>query len=414
MDALWDIGGAAVCALPAALRIAWDLRWHLAVQHHLSFSSPLLSKQETQPPAIEGGTEIGDASSDPLGVTLILCSHNDLAALQSIWSDWRGQQFPEHWPVEWLVVDDGSQDGTAEWLAALQSNDADLTVVHHPKSKPGKKGALAAGIRAAQHGHLVMTDADCRPQPHWARTMIESLTAPSHAPHLPEAGGACDIAIGVCLPDGGPSLLSFDALRVAFQYAGEAALGRPYMAVGRSIAYRKTAWQQVGGFQGHADLASGDDDLFVRDAVQSGLHIRLVHTSDASTAIHALPARDWKDGWHRKRRHLSTSGRYSRRARLQLGLDALLDPLIILAALTAPLGLLHKCIWIPTAAMVLAAAVRAITLSMFSQVWGKDAFPWWQCILWGPIRWVLLAIATARNAFTSSPTWTQRAPTSRS
>lgn len=409
MVALWDIGAAALSALPATLRIAWDWRWHKALQRsnttgalpHHTASSAGLEEPSDPPPSV--------------AVTLIVCTHNDLAALQSNWPHWRGQQFPAHWSVEWLVVDDGSSDGTLDWLRAQEAQDAHLTAVHHAKSRPGKKDALATGIRAAQHDILVMTDADCRPQPQWAMAMAQPLTTPVPTSlHRDNGPGGMDVALGVCLPDGGPRLLYFDAIRVAFQYAGEAMLHRPYMGVGRNIAYRRAAWEEIGGFDAHADLASGDDDLFVQDAVQAQLRIGMVHPPSSTATIGVLPAADWKDGWQRKRRHLSTASRYGRGTRRSLGLDALLDPMIIAAAIAAPLGLLHKLGWIPIAAMTLAAVVRAFTLSLFSQEWGKEAFPWWQCLLWGPIRWSLLAIATVQNAFTSSPTWTQRAPTSRS
>ena len=404
MSALWNIGAAVLTALPAICRIAWDLKWHGALQRESQ-----VHKTAPTPPAVST-PPAGIRPPGLDGITLIVCSHNDLALLQSNWDLWRGQQFPDHWSAEWLVVDDGSEDGTAEWLAPLAANDAQLTVVRHSKTRPGKKDALAAGIMAARHECLVLTDADCKPQPHWARDMVEALTAETaeNAPHR------WDIALGVCLPDGGPALLTFDALRVAFQYAGEAAAGRPYMGVGRNIAYRRSAWESLGGFDAHADLASGDDDLFVQDAVHAGMQIRLVYPSHASASNHVLPSPDWKDGWLRKRRHLTTAGRYGWGTWCLLGLDAILDPLIVAAAVASPLGLLHKHVWIPMVAMALAAAVRAFTLSEFSKVWSKKAFPWWRCFLWGPVRWSLLVIATVRNVFTSSPTWTQRAPTSRS
>ncbi len=404
MSALWNIGAAALTAIPAVCRIAWDLNEHLALQRRAAAPDDGKPTLRTPPPAN------GDSPMGFDGITLIVCTHNDLEMLQSNWSLWRGQQFPTHWPVEWLVVDDGSEDGTADWLAPLAEEDAHLTVVRHTKKRPGKKDALSAGIGAARHEFLVLTDSDCAPQPHWAADMALALTGDTGKGNPT----GCDIALGVCLPLGGPDLLTFDALRVAFQYAGEAAAGRPYMGVGRSMAYRRSAWKRLSGFDAHADLASGDDDLFVQAAVQSGFQASLVYPSSKSATNHVLPSPNWKDGWKRKQRHLTTAGRYSWGTRCLLGADALLDPLIMALAIAAPLGLLHKFIWIPMMAMTLAAAVRAFTLSLFSKVWDKDAFPWWKCLLWGPVRWSLLATATVKNLFTSSPTWTQRAPTSRS
>ena len=173
-----------------------------------------------------------------------------------------GPAVSEGWQVQWVVVNDGSTDGTRAWLEdRLAASGQGLTVVHHDKQTAGKKAALAAGIRAAEHDRLILTDADCLPGPDWAATMASGLGHPGAPPR---------ILLGFSLPAGGPVMLAFDALRVAWQYGSEAAAGRPYMGVGRNLAYRKSDWLRVGGFGGHADLNSGDDDLFVQDAIRSG------------------------------------------------------------------------------------------------------------------------------------------------
>ena len=126
----------------------------------------------TLPPA-------GDRSA-----SLILSVHDDLEALRRIWPMWRGQRFPDGWDVQWIVVDDGSTDGTADWLQdRLQQEDDELTVVHHAKERPGKKEALGAGIAAARHDRLVLTDADCLPGPAWAHSMASRLGGPDAPPH---------------------------------------------------------------------------------------------------------------------------------------------------------------------------------------------------------------------------------------
>ena len=78
MAALWDFGVIAVLCIPGAMRIRCDLYWLRALSHHPGLDRPM---------------DIGD-DPDEWCVTLILCAHNDLDALQTVWSSWRGQAFP--------------------------------------------------------------------------------------------------------------------------------------------------------------------------------------------------------------------------------------------------------------------------------------------------------------------------------
>ena len=374
-----------LASVPALLRMAWDLQLGAAWRR--------------RPCA-----DHDDGPAEDRSATLVLCIHNDLDALRSIWPLWRGQRFPEGWQVQWVVVNDGSTDGTRAWLEdRLAAHGQGLTVVHHDKQTAGKKAALAAGIRAAEHDRLILTDADCLPGPDWAATMAAGLG---------HRGAPPRILLGFSLPAGGPAMLAFDALRVAWQYGSEAADGRPYMGVGRNLAYRKSDWLRLGGFGGHADLASGDDDLFVQDAIQSGATCSPMAAPLEATCP-TRPTTSLADGLRRKRRHLTTAPRYSWRHRWRLLADAALDPAVAAAALAGAGGLLHSGGWIPAVAAGMALTVRAATLSSFARDLHQPRFAGIRALWLGPVRWGLLGLATLSN-FTSSPTWTQRAPTNRS
>jgi cellulose synthase/poly-beta-1,6-N-acetylglucosamine synthase-like glycosyltransferase len=63
-------------------------------------------------------------------------------------------------PLEFVVVDDGSTDGTREELARLEAENPELKVIYMPRSV-GKKRALTAGVEHANGRVLVFTDSDC-------------------------------------------------------------------------------------------------------------------------------------------------------------------------------------------------------------------------------------------------------------
>ncbi len=62
-------------------------------------------------------------------------------------------------PLELLVVNDGSQDGTSAVLAGLKDRIANLRVVTH-RANQGYGAALKTGFTYARHAVVVITDAD--------------------------------------------------------------------------------------------------------------------------------------------------------------------------------------------------------------------------------------------------------------
>jgi GT2 family glycosyltransferase len=69
---------------------------------------------------------------------------------------------------EWVVIDNGSRDGTADVARARGA-----TVVEEPR--PGRSRARNRGVAATRAPLLAFTDADCRPRPEWLDRLATCL-----------------------------------------------------------------------------------------------------------------------------------------------------------------------------------------------------------------------------------------------
>lgn len=229
-------------------------------------------------------------------VSVVIACRNELQNLKSNLQYIISQQYPE---FEIVIVDDNSTDGTYEYVSNLV-NTSSCKIKLVKNDGQGKKSALSCGIRSATYEHLIFTDADCCPvSESWISGMMS---------HFDEANPLV-IGYGELL---GKTFVarfaSYDVALIAMQYMGFASLGHAYMAVGRNIVYSRKLWDTFGGFDSHSDIASGDDDLFVRDAAK---HIRptVCFLSETKTVS---PAKDSIGKLLRqKSRHVSTSARYS-------------------------------------------------------------------------------------------------------
>lgn len=293
-------------------------------------------------------------------VSVVVCARNEAANLQKKLDTLLQQDYP-NW--ELLVVDDASTDDTPNILARYQHQYPRLQVLRlTQKTQHGKKGALTAGIQAAQYDRLLLTDADCAPaSPYWMRWMVGRAEETSATVVL---GTGPYTAQGTALS----RWVQFETAYVAVQYLTFAVWGQPYMGVGRNLSYTKTAFEAAGGLSTHADVASGDDDLLV-NAIATSDNTALCW--DSESAVYSDPPRTWKALYHQKTRHYSSSTRYQRHHQFLLGM------------LSASQVLFYLGIWYFVAAAmpfmaVVAGGLYGLRAGLLYRGYGVVLRPWQQ------------------------------------
>ncbi len=292
-------------------------------------------------------------------VSVILCARNELDNLRELVPLLLSQDYPAGF--ELVLINDRSHDETelyAQQLAQYYPGRFRLvSVAHTPAGFAPKKYALTLGIKAARHERLLFTDADCRPAgPDWLRLMQRGFA---------QKNGA-DLVLGFSGYAERPGLLNklirYETLLTAAQYLGLAWAGKPYMGVGRNLAYTRATFQSTKGFASHMRRLSGDDDLLVQDAVARGARVAVVADPPAQTL--SEPAATWAAWWHQKRRHLSAGSRYQVADRLRLAIFMgtnlffyLLTPVLLAIALSPENLISLGVIWLARTLLLLAAYI---------------------------------------------------------
>lgn len=173
-----------------------------------------------------------------------------------------------------------------------------VKVVNNEAFWGNKKFALTLGIKAATKDYLLFTDADCYPtSKDWISSMSSQFTL--HKTFV-LGYGAYEKVKGSFLN----KIIRFDALLNATQYFSWAKIGRPYMGIGRNLAYKKDEFFKVNGFIDHMKIRSGDDDLFVNQA-SKGSNTSCCYDTDSFT--YCEPKTKYSDWKTLKQRHVATA-----------------------------------------------------------------------------------------------------------
>lgn len=106
-------------------------------------------------------------------VSIVIAAHNEAKNLPVKIASLEELDYPEHL-VEWIVVSDGSTDGTHELLQSSFAAYANRHVKHLPKSL-GKCGALNAGVAMATGSVIVFMDARQRVSSNALKVLVPFL-----------------------------------------------------------------------------------------------------------------------------------------------------------------------------------------------------------------------------------------------
>lgn len=216
--------------------------------------------------------------------SLVVTVRNDRDGLRQLLPALESQTLP---PAELIIVDGGSVDGTLDVVEGWSPARFPVRVAVAPGSNIAE--GRNAGVRLARYDWIACTDAGCRPDPGW----LDALAgAPAHA----------DVVAGIFVPDGASQ---FERIVSLTHYPVREELGdssflvraahrlfgrdfRDFQAGGRSMAFRKQAWEAIGGFP--ADQYAGEDLAFTAALLKHGYR----STLEPEAVIRWRPPPTWR------------------------------------------------------------------------------------------------------------------------
>jgi glycosyltransferase involved in cell wall biosynthesis len=318
-------------------------------------------------------------------ISVIVCAKNEAENVKKFFPLLISQNYSDY---EIVLIDDASSDETLELFEEYEKQHSNVKLVKVQNNEAfwgNKKFALTLGIKAATKDYLVFIDADCYPN---SKDWLQQITAQFTMKKTIVLGyGAYDKIKNSFLN----KIIRYETLLTAVQYFSWAKIGKPYMGVGRNLAYKKSVFFDNRGFMDHMQVRSGDDDLFINQAADEE-NTSIIFTEDSFT--YSTPRTYYKDWFNQKRRHVTTAKLYKPFDKFQLRLYFLSQVVFFVLSLIL---LAFQFQW----KLVLAIIVVRYTFSWISLGYGAVKLKEKDVMYWFPIIELVLVYTHINIAITN-------------
>ena len=188
-------------------------------------------------------------------VSIVTAARNEEKNIRSCLESLVSTDYPPE-KLEIIMVDDNSTDATPRIIEEFVSGHPGILMLTAQVSKDhlrGKANAIAQGIDRSSGEIILMTDADCTVQPFWVRATVQNF------------GETTGVVAGLTLlrPEGWfAGMQSLDWAYILAVASAAMTLKNPLSCIGNNFSFRRSAYDEVGGYRKTKFSVTEDFALF--------------------------------------------------------------------------------------------------------------------------------------------------------
>jgi cellulose synthase/poly-beta-1,6-N-acetylglucosamine synthase-like glycosyltransferase len=259
------------------------------------------------------GKPVSIERETPIFFSILIPARNEAERIDSCLDSLKALNYADNL-FEIIVIDDHSSDETAARVHFFKEELPNLRLLRlsdyltdaDQSLQSFKKKAIEIGVQQSKGSWIVTTDADCRVPANWLRSMAAAI----------EQEQAAVLVMPVkMIPVKNPSnrLLGIFQQLDFLSLQGITGTGirskSIYLSNGANFAYQKKLFQEVTGFQGTDDMASGDD-LLLLHKFRFHTTARIVYLQSADAIVSTPVEPDLTSFIRQRRRWAGKSNRY--------------------------------------------------------------------------------------------------------
>jgi cellulose synthase/poly-beta-1,6-N-acetylglucosamine synthase-like glycosyltransferase len=231
---------------------------------------------------------------------VVIAARNEEKNIPHLLSCIAEQQYPRNF-FEVIIIDDHSTDNTWQELSSYTA-DFSLKLYQLPEELHGKKSAIDLAVKNASGELIVQTDADCSAGPGWLASIAGFY----------KQTGAKFIAAPVTLRNDRSLLGIFQSLDfLTMQTITGASVFKRFhtMCNGANLAFVRSAFVEVNGFEGIDNIPSGDDMLLMHK-IYSAYPDKVAYLKSSAAIVQTAAPPTWKDFFNQRIRWSSKAVHY--------------------------------------------------------------------------------------------------------
>jgi cellulose synthase/poly-beta-1,6-N-acetylglucosamine synthase-like glycosyltransferase len=198
-------------------------------------------------------------------VSIIVPVRNEEKNIKNLLQDIENQEFNKNY-FELIICNDASTDATVSIIEGFQiETKADIRLLNlevKENNTSPKKRAITTAINEAKGELIITTDGDCRMGKKWLSSIVDFyqktdaflISSPVTFTENTQPNWLQKMWNSIQIIEFG-SLVGSAACAMQWQ--------TPNMCSGANLAYKKTAFEEVNGYAGNEEIASGDDEFLM-------------------------------------------------------------------------------------------------------------------------------------------------------
>ncbi len=314
---------------------------------------------------------------DSAFISIVLSARNEANTIEKCLEQIIKQQFPaNHFEV--IIIDDASEDNTYSIAnMVLEKSTLQYQVIRESVHQ-GKKKNIAKAIMLAKDSIIVTTDADVVFRfSNWLSTISNYFDI--HKPAMLVMPIDFEMESGLL-----PTFQIIENIALTAITAGYVGIQKPFMCNGANLAFKKSAYESVNGYQSHLNISSGED-VFLMEAIKkmypSGIHYVLSRALIVKTKVQT----NFSDFFNQRIRWAYKAKYNSNFLNLSAGFMVMMANLLILAFF---MSIINKSVIMPYLSIFVLSKFVFDFLLLFlaSDYLGRLKYLGWmipfQCIYW--------------------------------